>query len=162
MTRTYQTLLALVVVTACGGSSTGPSTSALTVKATDPSGDTYGALDTQWDLTGLTITRDTGGIDFTIELTTNAVSPMSGDSNAVVGEIDFDTDQSITTGTTSFMANLRLVAAALGSIPSDGSITARGIGDSGGGGTGAGRTPWLIPQTYDQTTIKSIFPTSYT
>jgi hypothetical protein len=103
MTRRSISVLALVVWTACGHSSTGPGSSSLTVKATDPSGDTYGSLVVQWDLTGLTLTRDTGGIDFAIDLTSNARSPVTGDSDAVYGEIDFDTDQSITTGTTSFV-----------------------------------------------------------
>src|SRR5262249_13977366 len=68
----------------------GPGTSPLTVTTTDPSGDTYGSLAVQWDLTALTLTRDTGGIDFAIDLTSNALSPVSGDSDAVYGEIDFD------------------------------------------------------------------------
>lgn len=92
-----------ILLCACGGGSTGPGTTSLTVKATDPSGDTYGVLAVQWDLTALTITRDSLGIDFTIDFTANVLSPMSGDSDAVYGEIDFDTDQSITTGTTSFV-----------------------------------------------------------
>lgn len=92
-----------VLLCACSGGSTGPGSTSLTVKATDPSGDTYGSLAVQWDLTGLTLTRDTGGIDFAIDLTSTVRSPVTGDSDAVYGEIDFDTDQSITTGTTSFV-----------------------------------------------------------
>ncbi len=103
MTRSSVVVLALVVLSACSHSSTGPGTTSLTVKATDPSGDTYGNLAVQWDLTGLTLTRDTGGIDFAIDFTSSVQSPVSGDSDAVYGEIDFDTDQSITTGTTSFV-----------------------------------------------------------
>ncbi len=92
-----------VLLTACR-SSTGPGPSGpLTVKATDPSGDTYGSLAVQWDLTGLTLTRDTGGVDFAIDFTSNVVSPVGGDSDAVYGEIDFDTDQNIATGTTSYV-----------------------------------------------------------
>ena len=103
MTRPSVAILALVVLSACSNSSTGPGTSPLTVTTTDPSGDTYGSLAVQWDLTALTLTRDTGGIDFAIDLTSNALSPVSGDSDAVYGEIDFDTDQSATTGTTSYV-----------------------------------------------------------
>lgn len=103
MTRLALAIFGVVALSACSHSSTGPRTSSLTAKATDPSGDTYGTLPVQWDLTGLTLTRDTGGIDFAIDLTSNAQSPVSGDSDAVYGEIDFDTDQSITTGTTSFV-----------------------------------------------------------
>lgn len=104
MTQWTCSILSLsAFLVACGGSSTGPSSGSLSAKATDPSGDTYGTLPVQWDLTGLTITRDTGGIDFAIDLTSNARSPVTGDSDAVYGEIDFDTDQSITTGTTSFV-----------------------------------------------------------
>ena len=93
----------LLLLTACGGSSTGPGNPALTVKATDPTGDTYGTLAVQWDLTGLTITRDTGGIDFAIDFTSNVVSAVGGDSDGIVGELDFDTDQNAATGTTSFV-----------------------------------------------------------
>ena len=91
----------MLLLTACS-SSTGPGNPTLTAKATDPSGDTYGTLAVQWDLTGLTITRDTGGNDFAIDFTTNVVSPVGGDSDAIVGELDFDTDQNAATGTTSF------------------------------------------------------------
>ena len=103
MTRLALAIFGVVALSACSHSSTGPRTSSLTAKATDPSGDTYGTLPVQWDLTGLTLTRDTSGIDFAIDLTSNVQSPVSGDSDAVYGEIDFDTDQSITTGTTSFV-----------------------------------------------------------
>ncbi len=95
-------LAGAILLAACSGSSTGPG-GGLTATATDPSGDTYGVLAVQWDLTALTITRDSGGIDFTIDFTSNVLSPMSGDSDAVYGEIDFDTDQNIATGTTSFV-----------------------------------------------------------
>jgi|SRR5262245_6473089 len=101
--RLVVVVLQSVLLFACSGSSTGPGNSSLTARATDPSGDTYGSLAVQWDLTALTLTRDTGGIDFAIDLTSNALSPVSGDSDAVYGEIDFDTDQSITTGTTSYV-----------------------------------------------------------
>ena len=103
MTRLALAIFGVVALSACSHSSTGPRTSSLTAKATDPSGDTYGTLPVQWDLTGLTLTRDTSGIDFAIDLTSNVQSPVSGDSDAVYGEIDFDTDQSITKGTTSFV-----------------------------------------------------------
>ena len=103
MTCRSVSVLAAVLLVACGGSSTGPGTTSLTVKATDPSGDTYGKLAVQWDLTSLTLTRDTGGIDFAIDFTANVLSPVSGDSDAVYGEIDFDTDQSAVTGTTSYV-----------------------------------------------------------
>ena len=92
-----------ILLSACSGGSTGPGSTSLTAKATDPSGDTYGTFAVQWDLTGLTITRDTGGIDFAIDFTSTVLSPVSGDSDAVYGEIDFDTDQSIVTGTTSYV-----------------------------------------------------------
>lgn len=92
-----------ILLCACGGGSTGPGSSGLSRKAADPSGDTYGVLAVQWDLTGLTITRDTSGIDFVIDLTSAAQSPVGGDSDAVYGEIDFDTDQNIATGTASYV-----------------------------------------------------------
>src|SRR5262245_18047467 len=101
--RTNTMLVLITLLAACGSDSAGPGTPPLTVTTTDPSGDTYGSLAVQWDLTALTLTHDTGGIDFAIDLSSNALSPVSDDSDAVYGEIDFDTDQSATTGTTSYV-----------------------------------------------------------
>ena len=103
MTRSSITIFGLVLLAACSHTSTGPGSSALTAKAPDPSGDTYGTHPVQWDLTALTLTRDAGSISFAIDFTSNVLSGVTGDSDAVYGEIDFDTDQSITTGTTSYV-----------------------------------------------------------
>ena len=104
MTRSScSVLVCSALLLGCGGSSTGSGNGTLTAKAVDPSGDTYGTLPVQWDLTALTLTRDTGGITFAIDFTSNVLAGVTGDSDAAYGEIDFDTDQSITTGTTSYV-----------------------------------------------------------
>jgi hypothetical protein len=105
MNRTYITaLVATAALVACGGSSTGPGGGGnLTVKVTDPIGDTYGVDSVQWDISALTITRDTGGISIALDFNANVLSPLSGDSNAIFGEIDFDTDQNPATGDSSFV-----------------------------------------------------------
>ena len=76
----------------------GPGAGEVTAKITDPSGDTFGSRGVQWDVTTLTITRDTGGITAVLEFSSDLISPTSGDSNAMIGFLDFDTDQDPTTG----------------------------------------------------------------
>ncbi len=87
----------------CSGDSSGPDTGGpgpgdLTVRVTDPSGDTFGNRGVLWDLNAMTITRDTGGITVILEFSSAPISPTSGDSNAMIGFVDFDTDQDSTTG----------------------------------------------------------------
>src|SRR5262245_3253082 len=94
MTRPSVAILALMLLSAARNPSTGPPTDPLTVTTSDPAGDTSGSLAVQWDLTALALPRVPGGIDFAIDLPSNALSPLSGDSDSVYGEIDFDTDQS--------------------------------------------------------------------
>ncbi len=69
-----------------------------TVQVTDPAGDTFGAGGVHWDVTALTISRDTGGITVVLDFTRNLISPVSGDTNAMIAYVDFDVDQDSTTG----------------------------------------------------------------
>ena len=82
----------------CGSDSTGPS-GKTTAKVTDPTGDTYGTVGrTQWDITVFTMPRDSGGIDLSLDFSANVISPVTGDTNAIVGQVDFDVDQDTLTG----------------------------------------------------------------
>jgi hypothetical protein len=93
-------LAALVVVGAswsCSDAS-GPGSGSATAHVTDPTGDTYGTGVVGWDLTDMTITRDTGGITLLLDFASNVISPASGDTTAMIGYVDFDIDQDSTTG----------------------------------------------------------------
>ena len=96
---------ALITFGGCNDSS-GPS-GTFTARVTDPVGDTYGVDSVQWDLTALTVVRDTGGITVVLNLSTNIVSPLAGDTNATYSFVDFDTDQSATTGISSIVDDNR-------------------------------------------------------
>jgi hypothetical protein len=90
------------LLVACGGDSSGPG-GTTTATANDPTGDFFGAGATQLDMTGMTITRDTGGIDVVLNFTATVFSPVSGNANAVFGQVDFDVDQDTSTGLDSFV-----------------------------------------------------------
>ena len=85
------------LLVACGDDSSGPG-GTTTATVNDPTGDYFGAGATQLDLTGMTITRDTGGIDVVLNFTAAVFSPVSGNANAVFGYVDFDVDQDTSTG----------------------------------------------------------------
>ncbi|HJQ66670.1 MAG TPA: hypothetical protein VJ816_09850 [Gemmatimonadales bacterium] len=102
---------ALITFGGCGDSS-GPGGGGgvggtLTARATDPVGDTYGVDSVQWDLTALTVVRDTGGITVVLDIATNVVSPVAGDTFATYSFVDFDTDQNATTGISSIVDDNR-------------------------------------------------------
>lgn len=104
-----QTALAAAVVggtIGCGSDASGPSPK-LTAVATDPAGDTFGAGSVQWDLTTLTIVRDSGGITVSLDLSADVVSPVTGSADATLAFVDFDTDQNIATGTSSIVDDNR-------------------------------------------------------
>ena len=72
---------------------------ATTVTVTDPTGDVFGAAGVpKWDLTSMSISRDTAGITVVLELTTDPISPVSGLASAMIGFIDLDVDQEPQTG----------------------------------------------------------------
>ncbi len=85
------------LLVACGGDSSGPGATT-TATANDPTGDFFGAGATQLDMTSMTITRDTGGIDVVLNFTAAVFSPVSGNAAAVFGQVDFDVDQDTSTG----------------------------------------------------------------
>lgn len=119
MKRSYcsATLMVVGSLLGCGGDSSGPGVGGggtITAKVTDPAGDTFGAGPVQWDVTALTIVRDTGGITVTLDLSANVVSPVTQDSNATFAFVDFDTDQDSTTGISSIVDDNRPVAGSTG------------------------------------------------
>jgi hypothetical protein len=66
--------------------------------ATDPVGDTFGAGLKQWDVTMLSVAQLPETTVVVLELTSDVVTALSGDSTALLGYIDFDVDQDSTTG----------------------------------------------------------------
>lgn len=93
------TLLVTAVLCGCSDS-TAPSNPESTATVTDPAGDAFGTGAGQWDVTTFTITRDAAGITVRLDFTIDVISPMTGDTNAMVGFVDFDVDQKETTGIT--------------------------------------------------------------
>jgi len=85
----------------------GPGPGELTEKITDLSGDTFGNRGVQWDMTAMTITRDTAGITVVLEFSSALIAPTSGDSNAMIGFVDFDTDQDSAFGATTTVDEFR-------------------------------------------------------
>jgi hypothetical protein len=96
------TILIVAIALACGGN--GPyapvmnDPDAITATVTDPIGDTFSLVAPLWDATRLTITRDAAGIVIVLDLSANAVSPVSGDEDALIAFVDLDLDQDATTG----------------------------------------------------------------
>lgn len=66
--------------------------------AADPTGDTFGGGGVQWDVTSLTIQRDTAEVTVLLEFTADLISPVTGDPTAMVAFVDLDIDQDSTTG----------------------------------------------------------------
>lgn len=71
---------------------------ATTATVTDPTGDTFGTGGVQWDLTAMTVARDTGGVTVQLDFTTDVLSPTSGDTSAIIGYVEFDLDQNEASG----------------------------------------------------------------
>jgi len=67
-------------------------------KVADRTGDAVGSGPVLWDLTAMTVTRDTAGVTVRLEFSSDLISPTSGDPNAMIGFVDFDTDQDPSTG----------------------------------------------------------------
>lgn len=83
---------------------TAPSTQSVT----DPIGDTFG-LDQgmQWDLSALTLTRDTNGVVVRLDFLNEIALPISGDSLELAALVEFDLDQNPATGHRAVMDVLR-------------------------------------------------------
>jgi hypothetical protein len=88
-------MIAIGFLAGCGDSS-GPS-SKVTASVSDATGDTFGS-GLQWDATGLTVTRDTGGVDVALDFTATTLSAAGGTVYPTTAIVEFDTDQDSTTG----------------------------------------------------------------
>lgn len=97
-----------------GDPGTPPGSGGLTRTVADPAGDTFGNRGVQWDMTGLTITRDSAGITVELAFTAPLISPTSGDSNAMIAFVDLDTDQDSATGATPTVDEFRRDGASTG------------------------------------------------
>jgi len=70
-----------------------------TQSVTDPIGDTFGSDDgVQWDLSALTVTRDTNGVIVRLDFVNEIALPTSGDSLELAALVEFDLDQNPATG----------------------------------------------------------------
>jgi hypothetical protein len=116
MMRTRTALLSLslfVSVLSCSRSSDVPSMpdsarDPSTVSVTDPIGDTFGlAGGLQWDLTELTVTRETDGITVRLDFANDVSLPLVADPNALVGLVELDLDQNRATGKLGYVDQLR-------------------------------------------------------
>lgn len=108
------TALSLVVsVAACSRSADVPSMPDVaadppTVSVADPLGDTFGLPGyTQWDVSALTLTRETDGITVRLDFANDVALPTPGDPNALVGLVEFDLDQVQATGKLGYVDQLR-------------------------------------------------------
>jgi hypothetical protein len=78
------------------------------VSVADPIGDTFGLPGgTQWDITALTITRETDGITVRLDFANDVALPVVADPNALVGLVELDLDQNRATGKLGYVDQLR-------------------------------------------------------
>ena len=73
----------------------------------DPVGDVFGTGGTQWDLTALAVEHDVGGITARLDFTADVLSPMSGDTSAIIGVLELDLDQREASGGESVLDHFR-------------------------------------------------------
>lgn len=91
--------LLLLAALSCSADATAPRDVILeTATALDPTGDTFGSTGTFWDLTALTVSRDSDAVIVKLDLTTTTFSSQSNIASGMIGFIDFDTDQDVSTG----------------------------------------------------------------
>lgn len=100
--RYATTLMVAGLLSSCGGDSVAPIDDGREISAQvpDPSGDTFGLREGEWDVTALTVTRDAGGITVDLAFSADVVSPTSGDADAMIAFVSFDVDQDAATGFT--------------------------------------------------------------
>jgi hypothetical protein len=112
----WRLLLAmLAVLAACAGydapvspgTGDGDAMGFVTQTFIDPTGDTFNTGGKQWDLTAFTVSRDTGGVTARLDFSTDVLSPMSGDTSAIIGFVEFDLDQNVVTGGSSVVDEFR-------------------------------------------------------
>jgi len=102
-TRIIALLAVCSLGAACSHNSTG-SNGELSATANDSIGDTFGTAGLkQWDISSMKFDRDTGGVTITLAFTSSIILPTTGDTTAVIGEVDMDVDQSTLTGDTSLV-----------------------------------------------------------
>jgi len=115
-----------------------------TVSIGDPVGDTFGLPGgTQWDISALSLTRESDGITVRIDFENTVSLPLAADPNALVGLVELDLDQNRTTGKLGYVDQLRKdggstgmgvdAALNLSSIAADSTLVVYG---SGGNPTG--------------------------
>lgn len=102
----HTAILAALSLCACGDS-TGPG-ARTTTRRTDPTGDTFNTVGQSWDLSAMTVSRDTAGVTVRLDFATTVIPPFSGDTNAMIALVDFDTDQDSTTGVVTQVDEFRL------------------------------------------------------
>ena len=110
----HMVLAALVLAgaAACSGSSYEPMTHEVipptNASVTDPVGDLFGSGDSRWDVTSLSIARDTGGLTVVLQFSRPLFSSIGLDSAAMYGVVDLDLDQDGATGRQSAVDEFRL------------------------------------------------------
>ena len=121
LSRTVILPLSLAVsVLSCSRSSDVPSRPDVardlsTASIADPIGDTFGLPGgLQWDLTELTITRETDGITVRLDFANDVSLPLAADPNALVGLVELDLDQNRATGKLGYVDQLRKDGGATG------------------------------------------------
>jgi hypothetical protein len=107
MLRPLTTMVILVLQLWGCSYDTAPLTGAPVGSVTDPIGDTFGSGGTRWDVTALTITRSADSVVVQLDFATDVISPMSRDTNAVLGVVDFDVDQNASTGVVAAVDHFR-------------------------------------------------------
>ena len=97
LSRVLSILVCAAILSSCSDYGA-PKTVYPAPETSDPVGDTFGDGSTKWDLTDMTIDRDASAITVRLEFASNVISPASGDTTAMIGFVDFDTDQDSSTG----------------------------------------------------------------
>jgi plastocyanin len=131
-----------------------------TATLVDPVGDTFGA-NAKWDLTGLTLARDTGGITAMLDFSRDVVSPVTGDPAALVALVDLDLDQNPATGGPAVVDEFRQDGKSTG-LGVDARISFATADDAGNIAVldGDGRETGRVTPTYDGHRVRVRVPRS--
>jgi hypothetical protein len=111
----------LAALIGCSGSSYGPTPrdgdggdAPTTASVADPTGDMFGSGDSRWDITAMSVARDTGGLTIVLRFSRPLISSIGLDSAAMYGVVDLDLDQNGATGRQSAVDEFRLDGGATG------------------------------------------------
>lgn len=85
-----------------------------TASVADATGDIFGSGDSRWDITALSVARDTGGLTVVLQFTRPVISAVGFDSAAMYAVVDLDLDQNGATGRQSAVDEFRSDAGATG------------------------------------------------